>query len=379
MSDLLVAADRHIPIPDWMVPKGVRIERFDSTHGFPETIPGVDAVLIRTVIPVNHSTLPETGQIGFVGSATAGIDHVDAGWLQTNGIRFAHSPGCNSRSVAEYVATVLLIWSSDSGESLRQRTVGIVGAGHAGRATGDLLEKLGMIPILHDPPREESDPGFQGATRDEVLRCDVLTFHTSYHRDEPHPSHHWMDRNAFLNSDARIVINASRGGVIDETAMDASLESGSLSSAVLDVWEGEPWVTARQIERARIATPHIAGYSVESKENASRLVIEELCRFFQLPAPSRNEPLAPIRTGFEGDTPVDPPPTAREVIRRIHPVLDFDRELRKLLPLSDSGRKTAFLKLRAETPLRREFSSVRVPESWIDRWSWLETLGIEPE
>lgn len=379
MSDLLVAADRHIPIPDWMVPAGVRIVRFDPIHGFPKTLPEMDALLIRTVLPVNSTTLPETGQIQFVGTATAGVDHVHAGWLQENGIRFGSSPGCNSRSVAEYVAAALLVWSSDSQEPLQGRSVGIIGAGHAGQATAGILESLGMTPILYDPPREEMGTGFRGATRDEVLRCDILTFHTSYHRDGPHPSHHWMNQEAFRKSNARVVINAARGGVIDEEAMGDSLESGALSSAILDVWEGEPCVSARQVKRARIATPHIAGYSVESKENASRLVIEELCRVFKLFAPVRKEPLTLLRVGFEGSSPLDPPASAREVIRKIHPVLDFDRELRNLVHLTDAERKTGFLNLRAETPLRREFTSIRVPVSWIDRWSWLQILGIEPE
>ncbi|MEX0593370.1 MAG: 4-phosphoerythronate dehydrogenase [Balneolaceae bacterium] len=379
MPDLHIAADRHIPIPDWMVPKGVRIQRFDPSGGFPADVTDMDALLVRTVLPVHSSTLPQTGKLRFVGSATAGYDHVDTDWLRENGVSFACSRGCNARSVAEYVATVLLLQYGECEDSLRNRTVGIIGAGYAGRATAHLLEKLGMRPVLHDPPREAVDPEFQGATRADVLQCEILSFHTSYHRGGSHPSHHWMDENAFQTSRAQLLINASRGGVVDEEALGNALKSGPLKRAVLDVWEGEPMITERQVEQACIATPHIAGYSVESKENASRMVIEALCREFNRPVPSRNEPRTPIRIGCDTNDPDNPPESIQKVIGHIHPVLDFDREMRRLLPLPDSDRNAAFLKLRAEAPLRREFPAIRVPASWIDRWSWLSILGIEPE
>ncbi|MGM0507250.1 MAG: 4-phosphoerythronate dehydrogenase [Bacteroidota bacterium] len=379
MSDLRVAADRHIPIPDWMVPNGVRIERFDPSDGFPDRVVEMDALLVRTVLNVDSSTLPETGSIRFVGSATAGYDHVDIDWLRENRIRFACSRGCNARSVAEYVSTVLLLETDKRGESVEGRTVGVVGAGHAGRATADLLGKLGMRPVLYDPPREAEDPNFRGATRSEVLQCDFITFHTSYHRSGPYPSHHWMDRSAFRESRASGIINASRGGVVNEEELGDALENGTPAWAALDVWEGEPWITDRQVARAHIATPHIAGYSAEAKENASFMVIDALCREFQLPVPSRESTPAPVRVGFDTDHVGTPPESIRGVIEQIHPVLDFDRALRTLLSLPASNRGAAFLKLRAETELRREFPAIRVPVSWIERWSWLEILGIKGE
>lgn len=379
MSELRIAADLHIPVPDWMVPDNVTFRRFDSSTGFPEWISDMDALLIRTVCPVTPETLPETGRIRFVGSATAGYDHVDEEWLQTNGVHFTCSRGCNARSVAEYVAVALLLAHGVRAEELTGQTLGVVGAGFAGRETGRLLEEFGMRVLYHDPPRESDEPDFQGVSRNEILRSDILTFHTSYQTTGAHPSHHWFNEEAARTTTAHTIVNASRGGVVDEQALQTGLDRGRPKRAILDVWEGEPALKPAQVRRTFLGTPHIAGYSVESKERATKMVIDAFCEYFSLPIPVPDTPREPLRIGFRDHADGDLPGSAREVIETIHPVLEFDRMLHQLMDGPASERPKAFLRLRAETPLRREFPSIRLPASWFDAWSWLALLGVEPE
>lgn len=219
-----------------------------------------DALMVRSVTKVNESLLAGK-PIKFVGTATAGTDHVDEAWLKQAGIGFSAAPGCNAIAVVEYVFSSLLMLAERDGFSLYERTVGIVGVGNVGRRLQARLEALGIKTLLCDPPR--ADRGDEGDFRslDELVQhADILTFHTPLFKDGPYKTLHLADEKLIRSlKPGAILINACRGAVVDNTALLTSLNEGQKLSVVLDVWEGEPelnvellkkWISARRISQA---------------------------------------------------------------------------------------------------------------------------------
>ncbi|HBV7456709.1 TPA: 4-phosphoerythronate dehydrogenase, partial [Escherichia coli] len=186
-----------------------------------------DALMVRSVTKVNESLLAGR-PIKFVGTATAGTDHVDEAWLKQAGIGFSAAPGCNAIAVVEYVFSSLLMLAERDGFSLHERTVGIVGVGNVGRRLQARLEALGITTLLCDPPR--ADRGDEGDFRslDELVQhADILTFHTPLFKDGPYKTLHLADEKLIRSlKPGAILINACRGAVVDNTALLTCLNEG---------------------------------------------------------------------------------------------------------------------------------------------------------
>ncbi|HET6528094.1 MAG TPA: NAD(P)-dependent oxidoreductase, partial [Balneolaceae bacterium] len=255
-----VLADQYLYNIQSYLPENINLMLFDPAHGFPSEINSAHALLIRTVIPVDEQTLPDIPKnLQFVGTASAGTDHVDIKYLRENGITFADAAGCNARSVAEYVATAMLIWAEKRDQNLTTLTAGIIGAGNAGSRVIELLRKLEISTVAYDPPKEERDSNFKSASLNEVLECDILSFHTPLTTTGDYPTYHWLNGQKLSAFNFQLVINASRGGVIDEQALLNAFEKGMINDFILDVWENEPNFNQKSAEQAFIKTPHIAG------------------------------------------------------------------------------------------------------------------------
>ena len=239
-----------------------------------------DALMVRSVTKVNESLLAGK-PIKFVGTATAGTDHVDEAWLKQAGIGFSAAPGCNAIAVVEYVFSSLLMLAERDGFSLYDRTVGIVGVGNVGRRLQARLEALGIKTLLCDPPR--ADRGDEGDFRslDELVqRADILTFHTPLFKDGPYKTLHLADEKLIRSlKPGAILINACRGAVVDNTALLTCLNEGQKLSVVLDVWEGEPELNVELLKKVDIGTPHIAGYTLEGKARGTTQVFEAYSKF----------------------------------------------------------------------------------------------------
>lgn len=242
-----------------------------------------DALIVRTRTRCDRRLL-EGSRVQFIATATIGFDHLDVDYLREAGIRWTNCPGCNASSVAQYLHTTLLLLQRERGLSLPHSTLGVVGVGHVGTLVAEVGERLGMRVLLCDPPRAER--GEAGFLPLETLmhEADVLTFHTPLVRDGLHPTFH-MAGEAFFRALARkpIIINTSRGEVVDGEALLDALDEGRVSEAVIDVWEHEPHIDLRLLERTYLGTPHIAGYSADGKANATRMSLIALCRYFGLP------------------------------------------------------------------------------------------------
>ena len=272
----------------------------------PELIKDADALVIRTRTRCNRQLL-EGSQVRFIATATIGFDHIDADYCREAGIAWANAPGCNAASVGQYMQSSLLLLQQLRSMDLTHLTLGIVGAGNVGNCVAGVARGLGMRVLLCDPPRAEAE-GPEGfcALGELTRQCDVITFHTPLTREGAHATLHLADE-AFFGSLLRkpVIINTSRGEVVSNSALLRALECGQVSDAVIDVWEHEPDIDLRLLERVAIGTPHIAGYSADGKANATRMALQAFCRFFGLPETFRIEPPAPacsvIRTASEAD------------------------------------------------------------------------------
>lgn len=243
-----------------------------------------DALIVRTRTRCDESLLKDS-MVRFVATATIGFDHIDAPYLEQAGIEWVSCPGCNAASVAQYVESALLLLQQEKGVTLGQATIGIVGCGHVGSRVKGVAERLGMRVLISDPPLGHD--GF--VSLDDIAReADIITFHVPLTRDGNYATWHMVD-DAFLHRLYRVpyIINTSRGGVVDNTALLTALQEGRIRDAVLDVWEGEPQLNLDLLQRVFIGTPHIAGYSADGKANADNMVIEALCRHFNLPVPEK--------------------------------------------------------------------------------------------
>ncbi|HAG03208.1 MAG TPA: 4-phosphoerythronate dehydrogenase, partial [Leclercia adecarboxylata] len=234
-----------------------------------------DALMVRSVTKVNEALLSGKA-VKFVGTATAGTDHVDDAWLKQAGIGFSAAPGCNAIAVVEYVFSSLLMLAERDGFSLADRTVGIVGVGNVGSRLQKRLEALGIRTLLCDPPRaDRGDEGDFHSLDELVAECDVLTFHTPLFKDGPYKSLHLADEALISRlKPGTILINACRGPVVDNAALLKRLDAGQALSVVLDVWEPEPDLNVDLLNKVDIGTAHMAGYSLEGNERGTTQVFE---------------------------------------------------------------------------------------------------------
>jgi erythronate-4-phosphate dehydrogenase len=202
--------------------------------------------------------------------------------------------------VAQYVECSLLLLEQQKGLCLKQSTIGIVGCGHVGSKVKAVAERLGMHVLVCDPLLGETD----FVTMDAIEReSDVITFHVPLTHEGEYATMHLADE-AFFHRLARVpyIINTSRGEVVDNEALLKALQEGRVRDAVIDVWEGEPHLNEQLLERVFIGTPHIAGYSADGKVNADNMVVDALCRHFQLPYPGKIvAPSLPERFVYTGN------------------------------------------------------------------------------
>ncbi|HGH3372417.1 TPA: 4-phosphoerythronate dehydrogenase PdxB [Kluyvera cryocrescens] len=338
-----------------------------------EALTDADALMVRSVTKVNEALLGDKA-IKFVGTATAGTDHVDHAWLQQAGIGFSAAPGCNAIAVVEYVISALLMLAERDGFALTDRTVGIVGVGNVGGRLQKRLEALGIKTLLCDPPRADNgDAGDFKSLNELVEQADVLTFHTPLYKEGPYKSLHLADEALIrrLKSGA-ILINACRGPVVDNAALLACLEDGQDLSVVLDVWEPEPDLNLALLEKVDLGTSHIAGYTLEGKARGTTQVFEAYSQFIGQPQEVALSSLLPApefgHISLHG--PLDQP-TLKRLVHLVYDVRRDDAPLRKV-----AGIPGEFDKLRKNYLERREWSSLTVECDDADAAALLQQIGF---
>ena len=283
-----IVADSAIPYLEGVLEPYAEVCRLPGSAIRQEHVLDADALLVRTRTRCDGKLLGSS-RVRFVGTATIGTDHIDLAYCRRAGIRVAAAPGCNARGVLQYIAAALVHLARTQGWEPAARTLGIVGVGHVGSLVRAYAEQWGFRVLCCDPPREEREHAGFLPLEEVARRADILTFHTPL--DDT--TRHMADaRLRALTRPACVIINTSRGEVIDTGALVASGRP-----CIADVWEHEPQIDGRLLERALLATPHIAGYSAQGKANASSAVVRALSREFGLPPaewyPSEVAPCTP--------------------------------------------------------------------------------------
>lgn len=328
----------------------------------PADVRRADALIVRTRTRCDRRLL-EGGGVRFIATATIGHDHLDKTYLREAGIGWTNCPGCNAGSVAQYVEAALLLLHAAGRTDLRRATLGIVGVGHVGSRVAQMARRRGLRLLLCDPPRREGRGGAEGvevdaaectaSLADIAAQADIITLHTPLTATGPDATLHLAGDDFFRSLRRRpVFINASRGEVADTGALLRALDEGTVSEAVIDTWENEPAPDRRLVERAFLATPHVAGYSADGKAAGTRMALEAVARHFGLPADFRVEPPAvphdfAYYPALAGALDALPGLTAADAAR-----------LRLYDPRRDSDALKAhperFEQLRGDYPLRRE-------------------------
>ncbi len=240
-----------------------------------------DGVIIRTRTNCDARLLKGTN-IKFIATATIGYDHIDTDFCRLNGIAWHHAPGCNASSVSQYIASVLASLSQSHNFSMHGKRIGIIGVGHVGTRVARLAKTLGMIPLLNDPPRARTEGPGGFVTLEEILEtADIITFHVPLNFDGPDRTHHLAGKDFFRKLKKKpFLINTSRGAVVETGSVKQAVRQGLISGYIADVWEDEPLIDIELLQLTEIATPHIAGYSVEGKANGTAACVRAASRFF---------------------------------------------------------------------------------------------------
>lgn len=249
----------------------------------PALVKDADALIIRTRTICNEALLSGS-RVKFIATATIGFDHIDVAYCRAAGIVWTNAPGCNAASVAQYIQSVLLILKSNSQKTLEGQTLGVVGVGNVGKKVVQVAETLGMRVLQNDPPRQHLEGNEKGqfvSLQQIVEESDVITFHVPLNKEGVYRTYHLADAGFFASLKKKpVVINTSRGSVIETQALLTAIDKGQISDAVIDVWENEPDINRTLLNKVLIGTPHIAGYSADGKANATRMSLQALCRFF---------------------------------------------------------------------------------------------------
>jgi len=362
---MLIVADENIPLLDSFFGDFGEIRRVQGRAMGPEDVRDADILLVRSVTRVGPELL-EGSRVRFVGTATIGTDHVDQDWLQQQGIMFSAAPGCNANSVAEYILSVLSIHAERLGlDDWTRLSVGIVGVGNVGGELARKLTRLGFEVRLCDPPRAEAegDSAPSLVSLEEVMKCDVVTLHTPLTRGENHPTYHMIgDAELDALTSRQLLINSGRGEVIDNSALLRRLEKKDAPVVALDVWEGEPAINPELVSRVWLATPHIAGYSLEGKVQGTEMIYQALCRFLGLPVRKQAGQFLPepALNKVSFTSAACERSAIRIALRACYDPRRDDGRLRAAMRAPEGDRAQAFDRLRKDYPVRRECSSLKV-------------------
>lgn len=342
-----------------------------------EIVKNADVLITRTRTKCNEELL-NGSSIKLITTATIGYDHIDTKYCEKNNIKWLNAPGCNSGSVKQYITTALLTIAEKEKFKLDEKTIGIIGVGNVGSKIKSAAEALGMKVLLNDPPRQrnESENIFCGL--DEIIvNADIITFHVPLNKDGIDKTYHLASDNFFEKLKKNpILINSSRGEVVDTFALKNAIKNKRVSKVILDVWENEPEIDLELLEYAEIATPHIAGYSADGKANGTAVCVNSINEFFDLGliknwypenipnAENGNE--ISVETYNKSEQSI-----LADIICSTYPILEDDKRLR--------NSPQTFEKLRGDYPVRREFRNYIIKNNFdnIDVENKLMKLGFQ--
>lgn len=247
------------------------------------TIPGFNAIVVRSATKVTRKVIEAASGLEIIVRAGIGLDNIDVGAAKEKGIKVANTPAATTISVAELTLGLMLgavrqlgranlslkehKWEKKalSGTELHGKTLGIIGGGRIGLAVAERALAFGMKILIYDVVRVETKLNVSQVEMEDLLsRSDIITLHT------PKQAEPLLGREEFQKmKDGVILVNAARGGVVDEAALLEALNSGKVRTAAVDVFEREPPTDFALIDHPNVmASPHIGAAAKEGQKRA---------------------------------------------------------------------------------------------------------------
>ncbi len=351
-----ITADENLALVDYFFADKAQIDYKAGRKITSDDLQHTQALLVRSVTKVNETLLAST-PVSFVGSATIGTDHLDIAALQANAIQVAHAPGCNAQAVAEYVVTALLTLRPELINAEKAFALGIVGLGNVGKRLAKLANRLGWRVLGTDPHVQLDNVENLGLT-ELLIQADAISLHVPLEKAGENPTYHLIDSTAFQRMKADcILINSSRGAVVSEQALLHDLADDLATSkrqVVLDVFEFEPRIHQTLLDQLALATPHIAGYSLEGKARGTEMVYQAWCQHFGFDISKQLEGQLPdMPQLFTAGQPINAQLLA--LLLKLYDIEADDQALRACVDAEGWVEAGQFDRLRKEYPLRREW------------------------
>ena len=270
-----IVADKYIPFLEGVFEPYAEVVYKDGMEICREDVVDADALIIRTRTKCNASLL-EGSKVRMIATATLGMDHIDLEYCRNHGITVQNAEGCNAGGVLQYVFSALYGMAARKGIKLDGATMGIVGVGHVGKKVEAMARYLGFNVLMCDPPRAASEGSDEFCSLEYLLaNSQIVTMHVPL--DET--TRGMADEEFFmLMPPGAIFINAARGEILDDDALMQAIPK--LGAVAIDTWNHEPNINLELLDMVDIATPHIAGYSYQGKQNATALAVQAVAKFF---------------------------------------------------------------------------------------------------
>jgi len=344
MIEMKIVADTNIPFLKGVMEPYAQVQYLDAKDIDHQVLMDADALIIRTRTKCNQEMLEGT-KVQMIASATIGTDHIDLAWCRENGIEVQNAEGCNAGGVADYVFSALYGVASRRAIKLDDAVIGIIGVGNVGKKVEQMARNLGFKVLLNDPPRAKAEGPEGFVSLDELLaKSNIVTLHVPL--DDTTRE---LANDSFFEKmlPGAIFINASRGEVVDETALLRARPK--LGAIILDTWCNEPTPNPILIEACDVATPHIAGYSYQGKQNGTAMAVQAVARHFGIEPLYNFHPtleddnLKPVAIDMEGKTLGQ----IAAILQYNYPIFTDDFLFRSA--------PSNFEKLRSEYNYRREF------------------------
>jgi len=351
-----IVIDKNIPFIEGVLEPYAEIQYLPGSKIDRKAIKDADALIIRTRTICNQELLSGS-KVKFIATATIGYDHIDTKWCEANGISWTSAEGCNSSSVMQYMASVLVFLSNKHNFKFEDRTIGVIGVGNVGRKVVKLAEILGMRIVLNDPPlARKLGPCGLISLNGIIREADIITVHVPLNLKGEDKTFHLFDEFVMKSlNPGTLLINSSRGEVVDNQALKKVLKSGQIQGAVLDVWENEPEIDIELMKLLDIATPHIAGYSSDGKAQGTAMSVRSVSKFFNLGIDNWFPSFIPLPTEQIIEIDAQGKSDQEVISKAIEATYKVENDNQRL---KDAPKH--FEKQRGDYPLRREFHAYTI-------------------
>lgn len=278
-----ISIDKNIPLLPDILKNYFNSKTFSGRELKNDDLKESDVLFVRSTTKVNESLLRKT-PVKLVGTATSGTEHIDTDYLKKKGIQFGDAKGCNANSVAEYVVYSFLKWHFEYGNVLENKTIGIIGFGNIGQLVAKYSNLIGLNILINDEPL--NDDGYEFP--DFVNHCDyktvfkksdIITNHIPLTYDGKYATENLINNDLLnLMKNDVLFIHLSRGKIVNEKDFLKICEKKNITP-VIDVWEDEPDINLKLLNKCMLASAHTAGYSRDGKLRGVKAMLDLLYEF----------------------------------------------------------------------------------------------------